>query len=166
MRSLPVDPDRRPLRVGLVGEIYVVLEPAVNLNIERHLGELGAEVHRSIFLTGYTRGNAVRSGGDRDIKRLARPYLPLVIGGHGQETIGHTLAYSREGLDGVVQLAPFSCIPEIVARGLLPRVSEDCGLPVLSFFLDEQTGEAGMQTRLEAFVDLLARKRTRSETGT
>ena len=30
-----------PLRVGLVGEIYTVLEPAANLNIERFLGNWG-----------------------------------------------------------------------------------------------------------------------------
>jgi predicted nucleotide-binding protein (sugar kinase/HSP70/actin superfamily) len=30
---------------------------------------------------------------------------------------------------------------------------------VLTFFLDEQTGKAGMTTRLEAFVDLMKRKK-------
>ncbi|MEW6524221.1 MAG: CoA protein activase [Bacillota bacterium] len=158
MRRVPADLGRRVVRVGIVGEIYVVLEPAANLNIERHLGELGAEVHRSIFLTGYARENAMRPGGNHDIKGLARAYVPQLLGGHGQETIGHTVAYAREGVDGVVQLAPFSCIPEIVARGILPRVSEDHDIPVISFFLDEQTGEAGMRTRLEAFVDLLSRR--------
>ena len=32
-------------------------------------------------------------------------------------------------------------------------------IPILSLVLDEHTGEAGLQTRLEAFVDLLDQKR-------
>jgi predicted nucleotide-binding protein (sugar kinase/HSP70/actin superfamily) len=57
---------------------------------------------------------------------------------------------------------PFTCIPEIVARSILPRVSRDLGIPVMSLILDEQTGLAGVLTRLEAFVDLLARRRMQS----
>ena len=67
--------------------------------------------------------------------------------------------YARQGYDGVIQLAPFTCIPEIVAKGVLPSVSRDLDIPIISFFLDEQTGEAGFRTRLEAFVDLLVRRR-------
>jgi len=56
-------------------------------------------------------------------------------------------------------LAPFTCIPEIVARTILNKVSHDYSIPVLTFFLDEQTGKAGMVTRLEAFVDLMRMKK-------
>jgi predicted nucleotide-binding protein (sugar kinase/HSP70/actin superfamily) len=55
---------------------------------------------------------------------------------------------------------PFTCMPEIVAQGILTRVSRDLSFPVLTLIIDEHTGEAGINTRLEAFVDLLrARKR-------
>ena len=67
--------------------------------------------------------------------------------------------YAKHGFDGVVQLAPFACIPEIVAKGILPTISQEYGIPVLTIFIDEQTGKAGVQTRLEAFVDLLQRRR-------
>jgi predicted nucleotide-binding protein (sugar kinase/HSP70/actin superfamily) len=58
-----------------------------------------------------------------------------------------------------VQLAPFACIPEIVAKSIIPSISRDLDIPVLTLFIDEQTGKAGVQTRLEAFVDLLQKKR-------
>lgn len=82
-----------------------------------------------------------------------------MVGGHGQNSIGETILYAKRGFDGVVQLAPFSCIPEIVAKSILPKVSKDYNIPVLTFFLDEQTGEEGIKTRLEAFVDLLRQKK-------
>ena len=163
IRAVPQDPGRKVLRVGMVGEIYVLLEPASNLEIEETLGNLGVEVHRSMFLTGWTQDNTVKATSETvSVKDAAAPYIPLCIGGHGQETVGHTVLYAKEGYDGVVQLAPFTCIPEIVARTILNRVSRVHNIPVLTFFLDEQTGKAGMSTRLEAFTDLMRRKNTAS----
>lgn len=159
LRQVPVDKAREPVKIGIVGEIYVLLEPTTNLHVEKILGELGAEVHRSIFLTGWTTENVVREGDNFTAREAARPYLAEMVGGHGQDTVGHTVMYAKAGLDGVIQLAPFTCIPEIVAKAVLPAVSRDLDIPVISFFLDEQTGEAGFRTRLEAFVDLLVRRR-------
>ena len=76
----------------------------------------------------------------------------------GQQYRGnHSLC--PHGFDGVVQLAPFACRPVIVAKSIIPAVSKDYGIPVLTLFIDEQTGKAGVQTRLEAFVDLLEKRR-------
>ncbi|KLU62814.1 hypothetical protein CEB3_c07750 [Peptococcaceae bacterium CEB3] len=82
----------------------------------------------------------------------------MEIGGHAQESIGHTVMYAEQGFDGIIQLAPFACIPEIVSKAIMPRITHDTGIPVLTFFLDEQTAKAGVQTRLEAFVDMVERK--------
>jgi predicted nucleotide-binding protein (sugar kinase/HSP70/actin superfamily) len=152
------DRSRNPLRIGIIGEIYVVLEPAANYDIQITLGEMGVYTHRSIWLTDWTRDNTL-SGGEKDVQKAASPYLNELIGGHGINSVGETVLYARHGYDGVIQLAPFSCIPEIVAKGILPRVSRDLGIPVLTIFIDEQTGKAGIQTRLEAFVDLLMEKK-------
>jgi len=54
---------------------------------------------------------------------------------------------------------PFTCMPEIVAKNILPKVSNDMDIPVLSLAFDEQSGEAGIVTRLEAFIDLLKYRR-------
>ncbi len=59
--------------------------------------------------------------------------------------------------DGLIHLAPFTCMPEIVAQNIMPVTKEK--IPVLTILCDEQTTKTGMLTRLEAFVDLLERKR-------
>ncbi|WP_027355514.1 CoA protein activase [Desulfofundulus thermocisternus] len=166
LKKVPQDPYRDVLRVGIVGEVYVLLEPASNLEIEETLGNLGVEVERSLFLTGWTRDNTwAETTEGLTVKEAALPYLPELLGGHGRDSIGNTVLYAKRGFDGVIQLAPFTCIPEIVARTILPRVSEDHNIPVLTFFLDEQTGKAGMATRLEAFVDLMRRKKAARRTA-
>ena len=44
MDQVAVDENRPVLRVGLVGEIFTLLEPFANQDIEKHLGRLGVEV--------------------------------------------------------------------------------------------------------------------------
>jgi len=161
-QEIPREENRRPLRIGIIGEIYVLLEPFMNQDIEKTLGEMGAITNRSIYLTNYTT-TAVLAHGTEDIRQAAHPYLNQFLGGHGQNSIGETILYAKSGFDGVVQLAPFTCIPEIVAKSILPRVSRDFNIPVLSLTIDEQTGRAGVETRLEAFTDLLRQRREQME---
>lgn len=159
LNQVPQDKSHRPLRIGIIGEIYVVLEPSANHYIQIMLGEMGVETDRSIYLTSYTRKNTIVNL-EGDIFEVASPFLnEAPIGGHGVNSIGETILYAKHGFDGVVQLAPFACIPEIVAKSIIPTISREFNIPVLTLFIDEQTGKAGVQTRLEAFVDLLERRR-------
>jgi len=161
--DLELDMKRDPLKIGIVGEIYVVLEPFTNLNLEEKLGEMGVIVDRSIYLSDWVSehlfSDASNTAKHHKIEKAAEPYLEHFVGGHGIETIGQTILYDEKGYDGVIQLAPFTCMPEIVAQSILPEISKERNLPVLSLVLDEHTGDAGFITRLEAFVDLLTRKR-------
>ncbi len=157
MDSVAADQTVQPIKVGIIGEIYVQLEPFANFYLEEQLGHLGVEVRRSIYLTSYTRHDVLSNRGDMGSRSLALPYLGQKIGGHGQNSVGDIIRYSKLGYDGVVQLAPFSCIPEIVAKSLVPHLSKEYGIPVLTLFIDEQTGAAGVQTRIEAFVDMMKR---------
>ncbi|AEE90576.1 conserved protein of unknown function [Tepidanaerobacter acetatoxydans Re1] len=159
--------DYDPIKIGIVGEIYVLLEPSSNLEIEEMLGELGVYVERSMFLSEYTISNAVMDlfhiAGDRDAKKMAAPYFKEMCGGHGRESVGNSVLFAKRGFDGIIQLSPFTCIPEIVAKSILPKVCKEHGLGFLTISLDEQTGKEGLRTRLEAFVDLLMAKRKKAE---
>jgi len=158
--------DFEPLKIGIVGEIYVLLEPSSNLEIEEMLGDLGVYVERSMFMANYTLTNAVMDlfhmAGERDVKKIASPYFKEMCGGHGRESVGNAIIFARRGFDGLIQLSPFTCIPEIVAKSILPTVCRENGMGFLTISLDEQTGKEGIRTRIEAFVDLLADKKKRS----
>jgi len=164
----PIERFYKPLRIGIIGEIYTILDPYTSVGIEEELGRLGVEVDRSIYLSGWV-GNHVFQGlapGYRSIKSYpghAKPYLPHFVGGHGQETVGAAVKFAQEGFDGIIQIFPLSCMPEIVAASVLPKVQKAYKVPIMTLIVDEHTGHAGMQTRLEAFVDLL--ERANSELG-
>lgn len=163
LQELAVHTDADPLRIVLVGEIYIVLEPKINFGIERLLGSLGVAVERTIYFTDWVRDQLVMSifnpNWREPLFRLARPYLNNFVGGHGLETVAHTVSAALNHSHGVVQLAPFTCMPEIVAMQALPAVSKELQIPVLSIIIDEHSAEAGIRTRLEAFIDLLSYQR-------
>ncbi len=153
------------IKIKLVGEFYVALEPFVNHNIEEKLGYLGVEVERGVsvqpWVTSALNLNFLKGGQKKEgpVEKAARPYLPHSVGGEGQPTVGNVVLASERGLDGAIQVIPFTCMPEIVAETVVKKVSEDLDFPVLTLIYDEQTGEEGLVTRLEAFVDLLKSKK-------
>lgn len=63
-------------------------------------------------------------------------------------------------MDGVIHLFPFTYMPEIVAQGIPTKNSAKRYLPVLSLIVSELTGEAGMGTRVEAFLDLFMERKS------
>lgn len=150
-------------KIGIVGEIYTVLEPFVNLEIEAELNSLGTEVHRSVYLTDWVRINLfpsfLKPKDHKEMLKLAEPYIGRFIGGHGQETIAQIANFAKNDFDGVIHLLPFTCMPEIVAKSAIPRVAKDYSIPVMTLVLDEHSGKAGVRTRLEAFVDMIVQKK-------
>lgn len=168
LARLPKDLDRKPLKVGLVGDIYMLLEPVCNAHIEEFLGGLGVEVTRSIYLSHWIATNLMgleRTRYGKGLIRAARPFLGSAVGGHGLDSIGNAVNYAAQGYAGVIQILPLTCMPEIVAKGILPKVSAECGIPVLNLVVDENSSDVGMKTRVEAFVDMLARKKVFERAG-
>ena len=160
LNQVTKEPDFQPLIVGITGEFYVVLEPFSNLDVEIELGKLGVEVRRTTFVSEWTKFswflNPLGIDEKDRIHKAALPYLKRDIGGDGWESVGEKVLHAKE-YDGLVHLAPFTCMPEIIARNIMPSTKEN--IPVLTIICDEQIAKLGMLTRLEAFVDLLERKR-------
>jgi len=140
-------------RVGIVGEIYTVSDHAINFEIERKLGNLGIEVHREMSLLYHLKKKIFFK--DFFIQRKIKPYLGSTVGGHGRDAIYEMLKYVKEGFDGVIQLLPAMCMPETTVRPILEKIHQETKIPFLSLSLDEQVAEAGIDTRIEAFVDVV-----------
>ena len=152
------------IRVKIIGEIYMVLEPRVNFHLEMLLGEMGVEVVRSMSISQWAEEHLLGFCYPHHRRRtvlLSEPFLASSVGGHGRETIAEMVDAGVNRLDGVIQVLPFTCMPEIVAQSITPAVSATYQLPILTLVIDEHSAEAGMMTRLEAFVDLLRRKKVR-----
>ena len=154
--------ERNRIRVGIVGEIYVVMESSINMEIEKVLNNLGCETERSQYLSEWVdyHGNIpFRGGHEQEAWDKGEEYIEIGIGGHAKQTVGHIVNYKDRGYDGVIHLMPFACLPELVSQSIIPKISKEHDIPVMTLSLDEQSGAANNQTRIEAFVDLIKNKK-------
>ena len=69
---------------------------------------------------------------------------------------GHYLG--QAGIDGLIAVGSFGCGPDSTLIDVVRRAARERGRPFMNLIIDEHTGEAGLVTRLEAFVDMLARR--------
>jgi predicted nucleotide-binding protein (sugar kinase/HSP70/actin superfamily) len=86
---------------------------------------------------------------------LARPYLPPEGAlGEMMLSVGKTVYMHGKGIDGVLDINPFSCMNGIVSEAIYPRVSRDCdGLPVRVLYFDGT--RVDRRYELEIFMDLV-----------
>jgi predicted nucleotide-binding protein (sugar kinase/HSP70/actin superfamily) len=148
-----------PVRIGLVGEVYLLLESFANSELEKELGRLGVEVVTERSLYNHLRHLLKLEPGYYASAWHARRYIGESPGGEVTKTIGETVRFARQGCAGAIHVFPFTCMPENMALEILQQVSEDYGLPVMSLSFDEHTSRTGLVTRLEAFVDMVTRRR-------
>ncbi len=160
MEHIEYDKREDLLKVGIIGEIYMVLDHDNNLDMEKKLAYMGVDVERSVWATKWIDQRILHKKRHRkEMMKMIKPYLGAFIGGDGQESLYHTILYKKRGYDGIIHILPFGCLPEITAKEILTNISQDYDIPVLSISFDEQTGEAGFITRIEAFIDLLWQRR-------
>ena len=165
IKKVNIDKNREVLHVDITGEIFMVIDPFSNQNIERELGRLGVQTRRTLTISSWIRDAIVPKifiKGETHLQRsmrLAKRYLTRDIGGDSIEAISDIIYADDKGTDGIIHISPFTCMPEIMSQNIFPAMRKDCKIPLLPLIMDEQTGRAGYITRLEAFVDLMRRRK-------
>ena len=154
LSQIEIDKKKNLPRVGLIGEIYTVCDGTINFDLERKLGEMGIEVEREMSISYFIK-QGIFPWKERILQRKIMSYLRSTVGGHGRDAIKEMLDYVKNGFDGVIHLLPFGCMPEVTIRPILEKIHLENGIPFLSLSLDEQVAEAGIDTRIEAFVDVV-----------
>ena len=132
------------LRILLVGHPYVLRDDYLGSQPARILTEMGVSV---LFADDMNRNDA------RKACRNFSKMIPWMI---SRELIGAILTL-KDNVDGIVLLTAFPCGPDSMVNEMIIRRIKD--KPILQLTLDAQTGTAGLETRLESFVDILHYKK-------
>ena len=132
--------EREGIRILAAGHPYVLHDPYMGGEISRLLARQGA----TVLFTDYV---------DRE-KALKRSYhfsrvMPWLI---NRELTGAVMLL-KERVDGIVLLSAYPCGPDALVNDMLVRKVKE--VPVLSLTLDAQSGAAGMETRIESFIDII-----------
>ena len=165
IKKTPIDENRDVIHVEITGEIFLVQDPYSNQYIEKELGRMGVQTKRTLTVSSFVRDAIIPKAfkkGETHLERayrMARPYLMRDIGGDALESVSDVAYANERGVDGIIHVSPFTCMPEIMSQNIFPTMRENCEIPILTLIMDEQTGRAGYITRLEAFVDLMRRRK-------
>ncbi len=175
---LPNHKPERPLRVGIVGEYFTIMDPYSNHEVAAKLAKMGAEVHRWMNLSNsviacpedgnlkkaehYLKYNLHRFPSSIWVnvqKQSVKKYVSYDMGSSAIATIAMADQYARAGFDGLVHIKSFGCTPEMDAIPVLHNISADYKIPILYLSYDTQTSDTGIETRLEAFYDMISMRR-------
>jgi predicted nucleotide-binding protein (sugar kinase/HSP70/actin superfamily) len=130
--------------VLVVGHSYNLYDEHIGQPILRELERQGCEVVDSDSVDHVLAG------------RLGRKMSPKLYWPNGRQLLG-AAEWWREKVDGIVFIVTFPCGPDsLVTEFALRKIK---GVPVMMLVIDEHSGEVGLQTRLESFVDILRMQR-------
>jgi predicted nucleotide-binding protein (sugar kinase/HSP70/actin superfamily) len=134
-----------PFKIGLIGHTYNIYDRFINMDLKKKLNGLGIGVITSEQID--------RAYIDAEVGKLfKKPFWTFA-----QEYYGAAVSIYRTGLaDGIIYLSSFSCGIDSVVTELIQCETGD--FPFMILKLDEHTGEAGFDTRIEAFSDMLKRR--------
>ncbi|MFO7819993.1 MAG: acyl-CoA dehydratase activase-related protein [Halanaerobacter sp.] len=139
-------------KVGILGHEYIVYDDYINKELITKLKDLGVEVVTTEMLTA----RELKDGLSQVSKDMFWTFSERMLG-----TAYHFFENSE--IDGIIQLTAFGCGPDSLVGEMIERKSRKReNLPFMNLNLDEHTGEAGLITRLEAFIDMLKWKEKRS----
>ena len=131
-----------------MGHGYNLFDERISLNLIKKLEKMDVKVYTSINVSRESSLNAIENLGE--IQYWANE---LELTG----TAAHFLLNKK--VDGIIALSAFGCGPDSLMVDEIAYHCKERNMPLIHLTIDEHTGEAGFITRIEAFVDMLMRKK-------
>lgn len=154
--NIKINKQKDCLKIGLVGELYSLMEPYSSNYIENKLIEKHIEVHRQTTLSYLLLKK--RFVLNKHIKE-GKKYIKYHLGADGTESVVLSYKHAKNKFDGIVHIKSFGCTPEINAMTIMNKISEEEKIPIIYFSFDSQDNEVAVNTRIEAFYDMIKTKK-------
>lgn len=132
-------------KVLLLGHSYTIYDKYVNMNI---ISKLETNNFRVITPDDFE---------EKSINKIIKNYNGRLYWTFGRKIIGSAMkVVENNSVDGIIYISSFGCgLDSTLAEIIDKYIRENSRIPFMLVTIDEHTGEAGFNTRLEAFVDML-----------
>lgn len=138
----------KPITLAVVGYPYLLYDDFINVGLIGKLYKMGVRILTTEMVP---------------LKALARAssHLPKdLFWTFSNQVVRGAIYYMGSGeIDGIIHVTAFGCGPDSMVGKLIELEAKQSSVPFTLISLDEHTGEAGVTTRLEAFVDMLKYRR-------
>lgn len=137
-----------PISIALISHGYNIFDERTSMKIFDKLEKMDVRVYSALQLSNEQMDDGIKAlredmywANEREMTGAAGHYLKDIK------------------IDGLITVTAFGCGPDSLMIERITRRAKRFNKPLLNLTIDEQTGEAGFITRLEAFVDMLFRKK-------
>ena len=128
------------MKVLIAAHSYVAEDPYMGRPVTDYLKQAGVIPVRADIV-------------DRDAAlKHSRELSPTCKWEISREILGGIVQH-KDDVNGIILLSAFPCGPDAMVNELITRRVE--GVPILNLVLDSQSGTAGVETRLESFIDII-----------
>lgn len=132
--------DKPGMKVLVAGHSYILSDPYLGKPILDCLRAAGAIALRADALDPET------------ARKACARFSPTCRWVVSEEIVGGIQLW-KDRADGIILVSAFPCGPDSMTNELLIRRTK--GVPVLPLVLDTQSGMAGIETRMESFLDII-----------
>jgi len=136
------------INIALIGHSYLVNDSFVNLNLflklkKKKIHTLTAEMVSK-----------------KEIKKQLRKLYKPIFWTLSKKTLGSAFYFFKKKIDGIIHLTTFECGEDsLVGEIMHQECKNNPTVAYTEFVFDEHTGEAGIDTRAEAFIDMIVRRK-------
>ena len=151
LKKIDIDKPKNNIKIGIIGELYTLMEPVANYNIEDMLINNKVEVKRFTNVT-YLLFQKHRKS-KKYLKSLKN--IKYKMGADAMDNIYYTKYLIDNSYDGIIHIKSSFCTPEIGSMGIINKMCEEANMPVIFLSMDTNTSKVGLETRIEAFLDMI-----------
>lgn len=133
------------LKIAVIGHAYNLYDTHINMNLLQKLVNNGVRVITTDMVP-------------EELINLSTHLLHKpMFWNFGRKALGSAFHLADAGkIDGIIYVMSFGCgIDSFVSDLMERRLKRQADLPFILLTLDEHSGEAGLDTRLEAFIDMI-----------
>jgi predicted nucleotide-binding protein (sugar kinase/HSP70/actin superfamily) len=149
--KIEVEPETPPstqATIAVVGHPYLLYDEHINHRLIHRLEQAHYKVLTPEMLTPEQLESAIT-------RLVGRPYWT-----YEEEVVGAGGHYLESGADGVIGIMAFGCGPDSLMMNMVQRrAAKLMTSSFMSLTVEEHTAEAGVVTRLEAFLDMIQRRK-------
>ena len=155
-KKINIKKPKKCLKVGVIGELYTLMEPFSNYYLEKELASFNIEIKR------FTNVNYLLFENKKVIKKAlkkSKRYMKYKLCADASSNIYWTKYLCKKKYDGIIHIKSSFCTPEIGSMPIIDKIANKYNVPIIYFSFDSNTSEVGIKTRLEAFYDMIEMRR-------
>lgn len=151
-KKIKTNKPKNCLKVGIIGELYTLMEPFCNYNLERELAHFNIEIKRftNVYYLLFEKKRKTKKALSKSKK-----YMKYKMEADSSMNVYWCEQLCKENYDGIIHIKSSFCTPEIGTMPIINKICNDYEVPLMYFSFDTNTSSVGLKTRIEAFVDML-----------